>query len=338
MKTRPILILVLLACLPAACQCKGPERTQVQPAGPMSEQKTVVKKPPVKRVPAKEPVKPEICYICRRSLNPKKGYGYSERGHRWHMACARGRQRCGITGLPIPRNKMITLRGNTFYEDDYHRAEKCAVSGLPLVNQGKYKINSRSGTKVLAKFVQFTKRCVSCGDRTQEGIVVNKRRFSCQYCADSYNSYKRNPEKFLVDVQAFFRKRGLATPPIQLKISGFEAGLSETTKGLCKTKSVTVRGKTTYSHTIYILSHLSQEIFRAVLAHEYMHAVIARSGKEFSDKEAEGLCELTSYFYCLSRKAPKYVVETITKNEVTLYREGFEMMKGRYMELKDHLK
>lgn len=169
-------------------------------------------------------------------------------------------------------------------------------------------------------------------------MIVNKRRFSCQYCADSYNTYKRNAEKFLVDVQAFFRSKELPTPEVTLKVSGFEAGLSETTKGLCKTNSVTSRGQTKYSHTIYILSHLNQDVFRAVLAHEYMHAVIARSGKEFTDKESEGLCELTSYFYCLSRKAPKYVIESITKNEVTLYREGFEMMKGRYLELKDHVR
>ncbi|MFW6099744.1 MAG: hypothetical protein ACOC90_00020 [Bacteroidota bacterium] len=242
---------------------------------------------------------------------------------------------CGITGRPItPGTDYVRIGNETFLKSAYDKSKKCLVSGLPLINHGRYLINSRTGTYVLEKFAEETRQCYSCGDHLIDGFQTQGNLFLCRYCYENGIRDSRAARPYIDEVREFFEERGLTLPEnIEVRILPPGQLICEgqpSLRGGCRHNCVSGNKEPgSLSYTVEFLWGLNPDVFVRVAAHELAHAVITEAliNRETCRKPTvpyeEGRCEYTAYVFARTRNLPDYIVDKFENNQVVNYRQEF---------------
>ncbi|OQX60689.1 MAG: hypothetical protein B5M56_10625 [Desulfococcus sp. 4484_241] len=278
----------------------------------------------------------DFCSLCGEPICRGQVYLKSEKyGETWHESCFNAAPKCGITGRPIaPGVATVKIGKEIFIKAAYDKSRKCLVSGLPVVNHGRYIVNARTGTFVLEKFKDKVHKCYSCGDSLPDGYDVGHGLFLCRYCYENGIKDSLAAQPYLNVIKTFFKEQGVTfpenvkiviLPPGQLIDDNLPA-----LKGHCRNllRTNTITGGGTLTHTIELLWGLNPDVFLRVATHEFSHAVIAEarfaaSGKIYDVPYEEGRCEYTAYTFARSRGLPAYIIDGFSKNQVENYRKEF---------------
>lgn len=276
------------------------------------------------------------CGICGEPISPGESYRIFEpSGETCHISCFNSVPKCGLTGRPIPPGTEYVRIGNeTFLKSAYDKSKKCLVSGLPVINHGKYLINSRTKTYVLERFAEETRRCYSCGDHLIDGFQTKGNFFLCRYCYENGIRDSRDARPYISEVKDFFQERGLTLPenievrilPPGRLICKDQPGM----KGRCRHNCVSRNNEpASLSYTIEFLWGLNPDVFVRVAAHELAHAVITQAliNRETCRKPKvpyeEGRCEYTAYVFAGTSNLPDYIVDGFEDNQLVNYRKEF---------------
>ena len=175
------------------------------------------------------------------------------------------------------------------------------------------------------------RQCESCGKIVfpKNGMFFEENRFICNKCLETEVN-ERNIKDVVCDVIHLLNSVGFEdiiydnfecklvtkTKMRQLYPYGYVVGLHT-----IDTYSVSERGIKDLKETIYVLNHLTEIIFREVIAHEILHSWQTRNylnerfaNDEESQKRVEGFAQMGSFLVfkdLLNHRRSKYVEEKI---------------------------
>ena len=274
-----------------------------------------------------------VCAYCGKKVTSSV---VSYKGKLYHPECnpKSGQLVCAYCRKKIT-SSYVTLAGKNYHHDcyDLHVAKRCAVCGKPIGPNPFYKDWWGSFAHV-SHNGKSTELCYSCGrfvTGTYKRLGTNE--VICKVCSASSVTTSTQVESCRARVISVFRSSGISgipeNIPIELKkkdeMGGKEGFIryAKSSKGKCS------------NFRIAITSGLPELHFQGVLAHEMLHSWLALYGREVTEDECEGFCNLGCAFVYNSAHSEfgKYLLERMYENADTVYGDGYRLQKERYEKL-----
>ena len=252
------------------------------------------------------------CFHCKNTIS---GEYNIDNGKNYHKLCFRNfiLQKCDVCFKPIDDLYIKDHYGNTYH--NYHR------STMPTCESCNRLISSSI---------------------TNGGIKINKKRNVCNLCRKHTVNDKSKVNTIFLDVRDELISLGISNIPEQIPIHLVES------KGKLQKISeiflpIGLQGYTKYeyqkigkkkineNYTIYILSHLHEINFRAVLAHELLHVYLYKNDIHLKKSLVEGFCNLGSEHIYKSygeSKIARLRLDAMAKDDDPDYGKGYRIMSS----------
>ena len=272
------------------------------------------------------------CAYCGAKLT---GSVVTYKDNLYHPECnpAFGKMVCAYCRKPIV-DYYIRLRSKYYHKDCYHNhvEKKCSVCGQAI--SGTYSYDDWGNFAHLVHGTEKTKRCYSCGRiisgvATRIGVDIEL----CNVCATTSVTTLIQAEACRVKVLKMFKMFGIYGVPEDIPIELKKKELMGKYLGLFH-YSVSSLGVFSNFH-IDMTYGLADVHFQGVLAHEMLHSWLVLYGREVSDEECEGFCNLgQAYVYQkISSDFSKYLLKRMYENEDRIYGDGYRLQKERFEKL-----
>jgi len=244
------------------------------------------------------------CHYCKKSIIGKY---FIYQNNTYHSSCyeAHIQLRCDNCNKTISGN-YNTENGNNYHPKcyKYFILEKCDVCNNPI--EGEY-INDSWNNIYHSYHYREMPLCESCNqiicnNITDGGFIINGKRNICNICWDDVITNESDIKNVYNYVYKRLSAVGINNLPLDVpiilvktrnelnKISKIRLG---NIQGYTKYEFETIANlKTSKKFTIYILSHLHQVNFHAVLAHELLHIYLFKNNLDLNSKHREGFCNL----------------------------------------------
>ena len=274
------------------------------------------------------------CLVCAYCGGPLTETAIPYRGNFYHPECK------PVTGIIVCAycrkhiNEGYYRQGEKCYHKDcYHKyVEKtCIICGKPI--DGEY-IADRWGNVAHANHEGVpTKYCCSCGRIiTGPSINIGIDADLCDSCNATSVTTQLQAERCREEVLTIFHDLGITGIPEHIPIVLERCDDMPGRRGHIR-YSGDARQSTDFH--IGINYGLPEIHFQGVLAHEMLHSWLALYGREVTDDECEGFCNLGSAFVYQKSDTEhaKHLLERMYASKDKVYGEGYRLMKARYERL-----
>ena len=273
-----------------------------------------------------------VCSYCGAELTSSF---VSYKGNLYHTECnpASGKKVCAYCRKHIS-GSYYTLEGKHYHQDCYHKhIEKfCSVCGRPI--EGTYTIDNWGNCAHVMHGTEKTKRCDTCG-RIIAGsaMKIGSNALLCCVCATSSVTTSTQVESCRAKVFSMFKSFGInGVPkdiPIELKMKD-SMGDAEGRIRYNKTRL----GEISNFH-IEITYGLPETHFLGVLAHEMLHSWLELYGREVTNEESEGFCNLGCawVYQKIDTDLSRYLLKRMYESEDRIYGDGYRLQKERFEKL-----
>jgi hypothetical protein len=272
------------------------------------------------------------CAYCGAKLT---GTIVTYKGKLYHNECnpASGKKICAFCRKPIS-GSYYDLEGKHYHKDCYHKhVEKiCSVCGNPIT--GIYTVDDWGNCAHVMHGAEKTKHCDTCG-RIIAGSPkqIGNNAVLCSVCATSSVTTSTQVESCRTKVLSMFKSFGIKGVPEDIPIKLKNKDLMEGAEGhILYSKS----GSGIFSNfRIEITYSLPMDHFLGVLAHELLHSWLVLYGREVTDEECEGFCNLGCawVYQKINTDLSKYLLKQMYKSEDTIYGDGYRLQKERFEKL-----
>lgn len=276
------------------------------------------------------------CFVCAYCGGNLTGSIVTYGGQLYHSECnpASGKQVCAYCRKPITGASYI-LSGKHYHRDCYHNhiEKKCCVCCKPI-GSSTYTYDSWGNYAHLTHGKSQTQFCFSCGRILSTGAKnIGSNVQICSVCASSSITTSSQVEACRKKVFAVFKSLGISgipeDIPVELKSTDLMGG------ALGRIRYSVSRNKKFADFSIEMTFGLPELHFRGVLAHEMLHSWLVLYGREVTDDECEGFCNLGSGFVYQKDDTAfaKYLLKRLYENADKIYGEGYRLQKERYEKL-----
>ena len=280
------------------------------------------------------------CEFCKKIITSKY---IIDKDNKYHFDCYEDhiQLRCDYCKKTI-KGKYNILENNNYHTICYKNniLEKCDICYLPI--EGKYITDSWKNV-YHEKHLNHLPSCESCNriiskEITNGGYKLNQKRDICTLCWDYVVDEKSNIQSMYDDVIMKLNNVGIIDIPKDIPIilvntkndlKLLSNGRHGNIHGLTKHEFETLGNeKVAQNFNIYILSHLHEINFKAVLAHELLHVYLFQNDIEVSSSYTEGFCNLGSQLVYSGDKSKisKQKLKGMYLNKDPVYGEGFLKM------------
>lgn len=245
------------------------------------------------------------CTQCGEPISGKyvnmKGKFYHEKCYREHI-----QPRCDHCGDLI-EGKYTILDGANYHEHCYvnNIIPKCSICAGPL--QGKYYTDFWENS-FHASHSSELPECSTCGrliceELTGGGFELSDGRYLCAICNETAVEGDFLMASSVSYVRRLLASNGIDNLPPDIPITlvdrnelrSLASSYSDAMNGFTQQNMQTRNGQViSKSSHIYVLDNLPLTMFRAVLAHEYMHVYLFERDLELRSDICEGFCNLGS--------------------------------------------
>lgn len=275
-----------------------------------------------------------VCDYCGKEL--KDSYVIKE-GHFYHPECnpALGIMVCASCQRPI-KGRYYISQEKYYHEYCFHKyiEKSCCICGKPL-DTSPYVYDKWGNYAHKIHGTEKTNFCFSCG-RIISGhyILIGTNTFLCSVCTKASVTTEIQVERNRTKVLSVFKSLGISGVPEDIPIELKPKDLmDEGVLGHIQYYNTT--NKEDAHFHITIINGLPDLHFQGVLAHEMLHSWLVLYGREVTDDEKEGFCNLGSGFiYQKDNSAfAKYLLKKLYKDADLIYGEGYRLQKERYEKL-----
>lgn len=276
------------------------------------------------------------CFVCSYCGHKLTGTVATYNGQPYHPECnpASGKQVCAYCRKAITGASYI-LAGKHYHQDCYHKhiEKKCCVCCKPIGNC-TYTYDSWGNYAHITHGKSQTQFCFSCGRILATGAkAIGSKAQICSVCASSSVTTSSQVEDCRKKVFAVFKSLGITgipeDIPVELKSTDLMGG------ALGRIRYSVSRNRKFADFSIEMTFGLPELHFRGVLAHEMLHSWLVLYGREVTDDECEGFCNLGSGFVYQKEDTAfaKYLLKRLYENADKIYGEGYRLQKERYEKL-----
>lgn len=276
------------------------------------------------------------CLVCSYCGGKLTGSFVTIGNQLFHPECnpASGKLVCAYCRKHI-EGSYVTLDGKNYHCDCYHNhiEKKCSVCGKPIGN-GTYTYDEWGNYAHLTHGSQKTRFCFSC-QRIISGpsklIATNTEL--CSVCAISSVTSASQVEACRKKVLSIFKSVGILGIPENIPIILQSKDLMGDALGYIRS-SKSGFGKS-YDFSIFMTNGLPELHFQGVLAHELLHSWLMLYGREVTEDECEGFCNLGSalVYEKTGTDFSVFLLKKEYKNKDRIYGDGYRLQKGRFEKL-----
>ena len=280
------------------------------------------------------------CEFCKKIITSKY---IIDKDNKYHFDCYENhiQLKCDYCKKTI-RGKYNKSENNNYHSICYKNniLEKCDICYLPI--EGKYIVDSWENI-YHEKHLNHLPSCESCNriiskEITNGGYKINQKRDICTLCWGYVVDEKSNVQAIYDDVIKKLNYVGIMDLPKNIPIilvntkndlKRLSKGNHGNIHGLTKHEfKVLEKKKVAQNFKIYILSHLHEINFKAVLAHEILHVYLFQNNIELSPSYTEGFCNLGSQLVYNEDKSKisELKLKGMYLNKDPVYGEGFIKM------------
>ena len=280
------------------------------------------------------------CRFCKEPI--KSQYIVVEKS-KYHKQCYKNhiQPKCNICTRPI--EGVYNIDGDKKYHKNCYEdfiLPKCAVCTQPI--KTTYIID-KWDNKYHKSHSKKLPNCESCNRLickriTKGGYNIGQDRNICNLCEPYAVDSKSRVNKYAREVKNELRAVGFRDLPKNIPITLISD--RKRLKKLSKIKHINLSGYTHYEYEtlngkivdkdyhIYILSHLHEIEFKAVLAHEFLHVYLFQKDYKLSPEYREGFCNLGSQLIYENNnsKLAKQKIDSMYENPDPVYGMGFKKM------------
>ena len=273
-----------------------------------------------------------VCSYCGAKLT---GSFVTYRGNLYHTECnpASGKKVCAVCRKPIS-GSYYDSKGKHYHKDCFHKhVEKiCSVCGKPI--DGTYTIDDWGNCAHTTHGTEKTKHCDTCG-RIISGSAkqIGKNAVLCSVCAKSSVTTSTQIEACRAKVLSMFKSFGINGVPEDIPIKLKNKDLMEGAEGRIHYSRSGLRIFSNFH--IDITCGLPEDHFQGVLAHELLHSWLVLYGREVTDEECEGFCNLGCawVYQRINTDLSKYLLKRMYESEDRIYGDGYRLQKERFEKL-----
>lgn len=275
------------------------------------------------------------CFVCSYCGGKLTDSFVTYKGDLYHTECnpASGKMICAVCRKPIS-GYYYDSKGKHYHEDCFHKhVEKtCSVCGKPI--NGTYTIDDWGNCAHTTHGTEKTKRCDTCG-RIISGIAkqIGKNAVLCNICATSSVTTSVQIEACRTKVLSMFKSFGINGVPEDIPINLKHKDLMEGAEGRIHYLRSGLRIFSNFH--IDIICGLPEDHFQGVLAHELLHSWLVLYGREVTDEECEGFCNLGCawVYQRINTDLSRYLLKRMYKSEDRIYGDGYRLQKERFEKL-----
>ncbi len=273
-----------------------------------------------------------VCTYCGAKLSSSI---VTYKGNLYHAECnpASGKKVCACCRKLISGTFCI-LNGKNYHNNCYHKyiEKKCSVCGQPIT--GTYIYDTWGNCAHTMHGAEKTRHCYSCG-RIISGVSkqIGTDAVLCSVCTSLSVTTSMQVEVCRKKVISIFNLLGISgvpeDMPIELKPKDLMGG------ALGRIHYNRSRNRLFANFNIFMTLGLPELHFRGVLAHEMLHSWLVLYGREVTEDECEGFCNLGSGFVYQKENTEfsKYLLKRLYENTDKIYGEGYRLQKERYEKL-----
>lgn len=272
------------------------------------------------------------CAYCGQKL---AGFFVTYKGLPYHTECnpASGKKVCAYCHKPITTSSY-SLENKYYHKECYHQhiEKQCCVCGKPIRSKyyedewGNFSHTEHDGVK--------PRFCFCCG-RIISGkpVMLGKDTAICSTCSSSSVTTDAQVEQCRQKVIRVFDELGITGIPLTIPISMKPTDEMEGTLG--HIRYYKTRTPNLADFRIYMIYGLPRLYFQGVLAHEMLHSWLALYGREVTNDESEGFCNLGNAFIYVKDNSDfaHYLMKRMYKNADLVYGDGYRLQKQRYEKL-----
>lgn len=272
------------------------------------------------------------CAYCGQKL---AGFFVTYKGLPYHTECnpASGQKVCAYCRKPIT-TAYYPVEGRCYHEECFHQyvEKRCCICGQPIHDSwykdewGNYSHAQHDGMK--------PRFCFSCGRIiTGTNKVIGKDAILCGTCSSTSVISDVQVEQCRQKVICVFKELGITGIPLNIPVSS--KPFDEMDGALGHINYYKTRNADFADFKIYMTYGLPELQFQGVLAHEMLHSWIVLYGREVTDDENEGFCNLGKAFIYTKDDSEfaRYLIRRMYKNKDIVYGEGYRLQKQRYEKL-----
>ena len=277
----------------------------------------------------------KACFVCSYCESPLSDNAVTYRNALYHPECnpASGLTVCAYCRKPITDSGYI-LQDKHYHRLCYHQyiEKQCCICHQPIQSRyyydhwGQYAHTEHNGQK--------PSFCYSCGRIiVDNGFAMGVGASLCQVCAPTAVTTDAAVEESRRKVLAVFKDLKITGIPetIPVKLVPYEdmKGNAGCIHYYC------VRDPNRANFHIHMTYGMQELHFRGVLAHEMLHSWLALYGREVTNDECEGFCNLGEAFVYTKENTPlaNYLLKRMYKNPNIVYGDGYRLQKDRYERL-----
>lgn len=276
------------------------------------------------------------CLVCTYCGMPLDGSFVTFRGNIYHPECVPSSRKliCAFCRKPISE-AYYSLNGRNFHEACYHNniEKNCIVCGKPIGSEIYTKDDWGHFAHVMHG-VEKTRSCYACG-RIISGPCkqIGPDAVLCCICSETAVTSERQVESCRKRVLDIFDSLGITdiprNIPIELKPQ------AEMKQRLGFNRHYVTRHLSRADFRICIIQGLPALFFQGVLAHEMLHSWLTLFGREVTQDESEGFCNLGEAFIYTKDDSPyaHYLLKRMYENADAIYGDGYRLQKERYEKL-----
>jgi hypothetical protein len=163
--------------------------------------------------------------------------------------------------------------------------------------------------------------------------MLGKETAICSTCSSSSVTTDAQVEQCRQKVIRVFDELGITGIPLTIPISMKPTDEMEGTLG--HIRYYKTRMPNLADFRIYMTYGLPRLYFQGVLAHEMLHSWLALYGREVTNDESEGFCNLGNAFIYVKDDSDfaHYLMKRMYKNADLVYGDGYRLQKQRYEKL-----
>ena len=282
------------------------------------------------------------CHYCNKNIISKY---IVEKKNKYHPDCYKShiQLRCDYCNEPIDGKYNISDNSNyhpVCYKNNI--LKKCDVCFRPI--EEKYIIDFWDNVYHKSHFNQLP-ACESCNrivskGTTNGGYKINGKRHVCTFCWESVITKNSDIQKIYDEVILKLKNVGIYNLPNKIPIT--LVNTRNDLKRISKIRLGSIQGYTKYefetlggikvseNFNIYVLSHLHETNFRAVLAHELLHVYLFQNNLDLPSDYTEGFCNLGSQliYNDAKNKISELKLNSMFKDKDPIYGKGFIRMNN----------
>lgn len=275
------------------------------------------------------------CFVCFYCGNKLTGSVVTYGGQPYHPECnpASGKQVCAYCRKAITGTSYI-LGGKRYHQDCYHNhvEKKCSICGQAI--SGTYTYDDWGNFAHTMHGTKPTELCHSCG-RIVSGASkrIGTNAVLCNVCASTSVTMSAQVEKCRAKVLAMFKSFGIKGVPEDIPIELKSKDLMRGAEGCIHYSMSAFRRFTDFQ--IEITFGLPETHFQGVLAHEMLHSWLVLYGREVTEEECEGFCNLGCawVYQRINTDHSRLLLKRMYESEDRIYGDGYRLQKERFEKL-----